>query len=159
MALAARLAAKFLGLSDDHPALSVWPHICDVLMMHSSTEVSQAYRRLYRQGLHAVQYASPARHILRRQLDQAFREGKFEDFDAQRIANTVFFLECAAREKGLEHRILKTLLHQRWWEMQSGKRRSECVLLMNFICASRSVLTWLIMLQTVTLETTGYTVP
>ena len=90
-------------------------------------EVIQAYRLLYRNGLHAIQYASPARHTLKYQLRQAFRKGRIEELDPQKIANTVHFLNCAARETGLEHRILKALLHVRWWDIQLGKRRSECV--------------------------------
>lgn len=96
-------------------------------MTGTSPMIIKAYRQLYRQGLHAVQYAPPARHILRHQLNQAFREGRIEDFDTQKVENTILFLKCAAKEKGLEHRILKTLLHVRWWDMQSGKRRSRCV--------------------------------
>ena len=104
-------------------------------MTHTSATTIKAYRQLYRQGLHAVQYAPPARHILRHQLNQAFREGRIEDFDLQKVANTILFLKCAAKEKGLEHRILKTLLHVRWWDMQLGKRRSQCVLRSNVRCA------------------------
>ena len=108
-------------------------------MTHSRIEIIQAYRRLYREGLHAVQYASPARHILRCQLDQAFRESGAEDFDAQKIENTLLFLKYAAKEKGIEHRILKTLLHVRWHDMQLAKQRSEYVLRALGSCASRSV--------------------
>lgn len=104
-------------------------------MTHTSAAIIKAYRQLYRQGLQAVQYASPARHILRHQLNQAFREGRFEDFDTQKVNNTILFLNCAAREKGLEHRILKTLLHVRWWDMKLGKKRSPCVLLSIVRCA------------------------
>lgn len=101
---------------------TVWPS-----MTHSRIEIIQAYRRLYREGLHAVQYASPARHILKGQLNQAFRESKAEDFDKQKINNTVLFLQYAAKETGIEHRILKALLHVRWHDIQLAKQRSEYV--------------------------------
>ena len=111
-----------------------WPS-----MTHSSIEIIQAYRRLYREGLHAVQYASPARHILKCQLNQAFRESGAQDFDAQKIENTLLFLKCAAKEKGIEHRILKTLLHVRWHEMKPAKQRSGYVSRALGSCASHSV--------------------
>ena len=98
-------------------------------MTLSKPELIQAYRQLYRHGLHAVQYASPARHVLRQQLSQAFRNGLVQDFDKRRIENTLLFLRNATKEKGLEHRILKNLLHMRWWDIQSRKQRQEWVLL------------------------------
>ena len=108
-------------------------------MTHSSMEIVQAYRQLYREGLHAVQYASPARHILRLQLNQAFREGGAEDFDTQKIKNTVLFLKCAAKEKGIEHRMLKSLLHVRWHDIQLVKQRAEYVFRALGNCASHFV--------------------
>ena len=96
--------------------------------MPNKSEILQAYRQLYRHGLRAVQYASPARYTLRHQLNQAFRQGDIKDFDAQKIKNTILFLKCASKAKGLEHRILKTLLHVRWWDTQIRKQRQECVL-------------------------------
>ena len=94
-------------------------------MTPNSFEVIQAYRRLYRQALHAVQYSSPARHVFRRQLNHAFRSGTRTDFDAHKINNTIAFLENATQDRGLEHRILKNLLHVRWWDAQPVKRRHE----------------------------------
>ena len=105
-------------------------------MTHSSTEIIQAYRQLYREGLHAVQYAAHARHILKCQLNQAFRQSKAEDFDTQKIKNTILFLKCAAKEKGVEHRMLKTLLHVRWHDIHLAKQRSQYVLRALGSCAS-----------------------
>ncbi|KAF6227733.1 hypothetical protein HO173_012063 [Letharia columbiana] len=75
--------------------------------------------------MYAVQYAAPARHTLRILLDNAYRTGNAADFDAQKITNTVTFLEGAAREKGLEHRVLKSLLHTWFWSVNSGKYRKS----------------------------------
>lgn len=88
-------------------------------------DIVQAYRRLYRQALHAVQYSSPARYTIRRQINLAFRNGTTKDFDTRKIDNTIHFLENATKERGLEHHILKNLLHIRWWDTQSMKRRHE----------------------------------
>ncbi|KAL9114374.1 MAG: hypothetical protein Q9187_007479, partial [Circinaria calcarea] len=85
-------------------------------MSVSQQQLVLAYRQLYRNGLHAVQYAKPARYTLKRILDQAFRNGTIEDFNALRIGNTILFLQNAAKEKGIEHKVLKNLLHVRWWE-------------------------------------------
>lgn len=86
-----------------------------------------AYRSLYRSALHAVQYSKPARYILRTTLRNAFREGTRADFNPKKIGNTILFLENAAKVKGLEHRILKNLMHVRWWE-RSNRRKVEYVL-------------------------------
>ena len=104
--------------------------ICNhrVLMSPSSQEIVRSYRILYRHALHAVQYAAPARHTLRVQLENAYRTGNAADFDAQKVNNTVTFLEGAAKEKGLEHKILKSLLHTWFWDVNARKRGKRCVL-------------------------------
>lgn len=94
-------------------------------MTPSSQEIVRSYRHLYRHAMYAVQYAAPARHTLRILLENAYRTGNAADFDAQKITNTVTFLEGAAREKGLEHRVLKSLLHTWFWSVNSGKHRKR----------------------------------
>jgi len=96
-------------------------------MIPSTPEVIQAYRHLFRQALHAVQYSSPARYVVRDQLSHAFRNGTRGNFNADNIKNTIEFLENATKESGLEHHILKNLLHIRWWDTKSKKRRREYV--------------------------------
>lgn len=71
--------------------------------------VLNAYRHLYQHSLRAVQYSSPARYAVRDRLRRVFRAGKLEDFDAARIQKTIGFLDNAARARGLEHKIVKTL--------------------------------------------------
>jgi hypothetical protein len=78
-----------------------------------ATEVIHAYRNLYRSLLHAVQYSSPARYIARDQLRAAFREPPRQPLDGEAVKRTIWFLEAAARERGLEHKILKNLLRVR----------------------------------------------
>jgi hypothetical protein len=80
----------------------------------TSREVIQAYRHLYQHSLRAVQYAKPQRYVVRDRLRHAFRNSRPEDLDQDKIAKTLEFLDGAARVKGLEHRMLKTLLHV-WW--------------------------------------------
>lgn len=83
--------------------------------MPNNLEVVHAYRHLLRAGLRAVQFSKPARFVVRDQLREGFREKKTPaaaagGFDAGRVGRTVLFLRAAARETGLEHRILKNLV-------------------------------------------------
>ena len=96
-------------------------------MAASSQEIVRSYRQLYRRGLHAVQYAAPARYTLKILLENQYRTGNAADFDAQKINNTLTFLEGAAKEKGLEHKMVKNLLHTWYWEVNVCKKKS-CVL-------------------------------
>lgn len=80
------------------------------------TPVVHAYRSLYRQGLKAIRYSTPARHVLRSTLRSSFRSSPREEFDQSRIDNTLAFMQRAAEFKGLEHRILRNLLMTRYWE-------------------------------------------
>lgn len=94
-------------------------------MTVNGREVAGSYRKLYRQALHAVQYSSPARYTVRDHLRLAFRSNAPETFDSSRIANTLLFLKYAADERGLEHRLLKTLVHVWWWQGYRHKQRKE----------------------------------
>ncbi|KAL1798742.1 hypothetical protein ACET3X_002779 [Alternaria dauci] len=51
----------------------------------------------------------------------AFRKGSAAEYDPQRIRNTLEFLQYAAKESGLEHKILKNLLFV-WWVQNNGGR-------------------------------------
>lgn len=85
-------------------------------------QVLHAYRGLYRAGLHAVQYSKPNRYVLRDQLRKAFRKEDPATFDQQKIDNTIEFLQIAARERGLEHKIVKNLLTTALWEKSSSHK-------------------------------------
>ena len=101
----------------------------------SKTQVITAYRHLFKTALRAVQYSQPARFVVRDRLRDAFRNPSSpfssskaqsaaeEGFDAVKIARTLEFLDGAARVKGLEHRILKNLMHV-WWEQGKLGRAS-----------------------------------
>ncbi|KAF2494105.1 DUF1763-domain-containing protein [Lophium mytilinum] len=76
-----------------------------------SSKIVHAYRHLYRHGLRAVQFSTPARYTLRDRLRLAFRTGDPLEFSQSKIDNTIEFLKGATRETGLEHRLLKSFLH------------------------------------------------
>lgn len=78
--------------------------------------VVHAYRHLYRQGLKAIHYSTPARYLLLQTLRKAYRSSPAEEFNATKINNTLRFLEQATKVAGMEHRILKNLLMARYWE-------------------------------------------
>lgn len=89
--------------------------------MTPNIQVIHAYRNLYRHLLKAVQYARPNRFIARDQLRKAFREPGAQ-LDPEGIKRTVWFLQAAAKERGLEHRILKNLLTVRGMNRPGGGR-------------------------------------
>lgn len=78
--------------------------------------VIHAYRHLFRQGLKACHYATPARYMLLQSLRKAYRSSPVEAFDATKIKNTLGFLERATEVAGMEHKIFKNLLMSRYWE-------------------------------------------
>lgn len=80
-------------------------------MSVSQRELVLAYRRLYKGLLHAVQYSQPARYVVRDRMRRAFSKSTLEDYNADRIERTLEFLDGAARVRGLEHKILKNLMH------------------------------------------------
>ncbi|KAI9737748.1 MAG: hypothetical protein M1834_009116 [Cirrosporium novae-zelandiae] len=86
----------------------------------SREQISGAYRSLYRASLQAVQYAQPARTIIVAKLRYEFRTRPVEDFQPPRIEKTIQFLQNAKQQKGIEHRILKRLLHT-WFFEQTYK--------------------------------------
>ncbi|KAL4954572.1 hypothetical protein BDW69DRAFT_138608 [Aspergillus filifer] len=86
-----------------------------------SKPIVAAYRQLYRHGLKAVNYSTPARHVLLRTLRSSFRSSSAREFDSQRITNTVTFLHRAADISGVEHKIVKNLLMIRYWDQPGVK--------------------------------------
>ncbi|KAF1928049.1 DUF1763-domain-containing protein [Didymella exigua CBS 183.55] len=91
----------------------------------SSEAVVYAYRHVLRQGLRAIQYSKPARFTLRDRLRSAFRKGAASDFDQQKIANTLEFLQYATKQNGLEHKVLRNLLLVWWNQDRGGRTRSR----------------------------------
>lgn len=85
----------------------------------STVNIIHAYRHIYRHILRAVQFSSPSRYIARDQLRAAFRDGASSP-DAESIKRTIWFFQAAAKEKGLEHKILKNLVR-----VQGEKIRKE----------------------------------
>ncbi|OAX79981.1 hypothetical protein ACJ72_05694 [Emergomyces africanus] len=78
--------------------------------------ILHAYRHLYRTGLQTIRYSCPGRYVLRWTLRKSFRNGPPNEFDPQRIVNTLEFLRHAANSTSTEHKIIKNLLHVRFWQ-------------------------------------------
>lgn len=91
--------------------------------MPTKGDILLSYRRLYRHGLQAVQYSAPARYNLRDRLRQRYRKGVTTDYDEPKIENTIEFLRGAAQERGLEHQIVKQLVHV-WWGEAFNKKQA-----------------------------------
>lgn len=47
-------------------------------------------------------------------LRDEFRKGNPKTFDQRRISNTITFLNLAAKETGLEHKLVKNLLRVKY---------------------------------------------
>jgi len=92
--------------------------------MTSPQDVIHAYRSLYRTALHAVRYTSPARYVIRDRLRRAFRDSQPSDFEPDRIANTILFLEAAAQDRGLEHKVVKNLCKVWYHEREQWMNRN-----------------------------------
>lgn len=91
-------------------------------------KVLLAYRHLYKAALRAVQYSKPSRYTARDCLRRAFRSEPASNLKPQAIARTLEFLDGAARAKGIEHKLVKNLLHVQW-----GRRRPQQVL-KSYVC-------------------------
>lgn len=89
--------------------------------MTANIQVIHAYRHLYRHLLQAIQYARPNRFIARDQLRAAFREPGAK-LDVEGIKRTLWFLQAAAKERGLEHKIVKNLLVVKGMNRPGGKK-------------------------------------
>ncbi|KAK7511009.1 uncharacterized protein IWZ02DRAFT_431035 [Phyllosticta citriasiana] len=89
------------------------------------TKILREYRRLYTWSLRAVQYSQPARYIVRDTLRHFFRKNAAASFDQEKVDNTVEFLRGAALERGMEHQIVKNLIHT--WKKEFVFSRSKTV--------------------------------
>ncbi|KAJ5086313.1 hypothetical protein NUU61_007620 [Penicillium alfredii] len=87
--------------------------------------VIHAYRHLYRQGLKAIRYSTPARHVLVNSLRASFRSSPQEELNPSKISNTLRFLERAAETTGMEHKIVRNLMLARFWERPQIAKESR----------------------------------
>lgn len=83
------------------------------------TTLLHAYRHLLRAALRAVQFSKPARYVVRDRIREGFQPPRTTTattthYDAERVRRTVWFLNAAAAEAGLESRILKSLVRVAW---------------------------------------------
>lgn len=86
--------------------------------MMADLEIIHAYRHLYRGLLHAIQFSKPARYTALHQLRRGFRE-KGAKYDPRGVTRTVLFLRAAARERGMEHQVLRNLLIVAWYRYEN----------------------------------------
>ena len=101
----------------------------------SPSEVLLAYRHLYKHLLRAVQYSKPARFVARDRMRRCFQKSTKDDYDPTRVARTLEFLDTAAKSRGLEHKIVKNLMHV-WWEQQNLRGAQLYVLMNAFECVT-----------------------
>jgi hypothetical protein len=87
----------------------------------SKLELLHAYRKLLRASLRAVQFSQPSRSTVIEQLRTGFRDPN-GTLDAERVRRTVWFLNAAAQERGLEHKILKNLCRVHWERMREARK-------------------------------------
>ncbi|PGH05620.1 hypothetical protein AJ80_08312 [Polytolypa hystricis UAMH7299] len=92
-----------------------------------------AYRHLYRTGLRTIRFARPARYVLRGILRSAFRSGSPEGFEPQRIVNTLQFLQRASEATTTEHKIVKTIIHVRFWQQPQMRKEKKLGYLSSFL--------------------------
>lgn len=86
----------------------------------SNKEIIHAYRHLYRAALKAVCYSQPASTVARNQLRGAFRL-KDATFNERAVRRTIWFLKNAAKDTGIEHKIVKNLLMVKFWKDHVAK--------------------------------------
>lgn len=79
------------------------------------------FRRLHRAALKAVRYSHPAKYQIRDAMRSAFRSEPAHPVDQQSITNTLEFLQRAESHAGIEHKILRNLLHVRYWQNHAKK--------------------------------------
>lgn len=84
-------------------------------------QIIYAYRHLYRSALKAVRYSQPASSVVRTQLRSAFRAADAV-YNERAVTRTIWFLKNAAKEAGIEHRILRNLLMVKWWREQTANQ-------------------------------------
>jgi hypothetical protein len=100
----------------------------------SKLEILHGYRHLYRAMLRAVQFSNRSRYVARDHLRKSFRN-EMDTLDPEAIKRTRWFLEAAAKERGLEHKILKNLVRKlpqpqdhkvsSWRQQQNLSQRSD----------------------------------
>lgn len=86
----------------------------------SQKKIIHAYRHLHRAALQAVCYSQPASTVVRQQLRSAFRASD-ATYRERAIKRTIWFLKNAAKEAGVEHRVIRNILMVKWWREQTAK--------------------------------------
>ncbi|KAF2083464.1 DUF1763-domain-containing protein [Saccharata proteae CBS 121410] len=106
-------------------------------MSASRQDILRAYRHIFTHSLRAVQYSTPSRYTVRDRLRHVFRTNSPEAFDQAKIDNTIEFLKGATREKGIEHKVVKTLVDI-WWDEPTFRRKPQAHNAKEVIRATRT---------------------
>lgn len=93
--------------------------------------IHSAYRQLLKTSLQAVRFSTPARYQIRNIIREAFRDSSSSTFNERQIKNTVAFLEQAREHNGFEHKILRNILHVRYWRDIPKKERAPQTMKQN----------------------------
>jgi hypothetical protein len=107
------------------PATGQWQTLPAIA---TQLDIIHTYRTLFRAALRAVQYSKPARYTARDRLRNAFRSNSPASYDTQKIASTLEFLHGAATTRGLEHKIVKNLMHV--WHVRDRLPRAHMYVLL-----------------------------
>ncbi|KAL7272887.1 hypothetical protein RUND412_004289 [Rhizina undulata] len=90
--------------------------------MVSKNLILASYRCVYKAGLAAIQFSTPARYAVRDKIRKAFRSSPPSAYSQLRIDNTVEFLRIAARRRGIEHQIIRNLCLVHYWQQMRSRR-------------------------------------
>lgn len=83
--------------------------------------IISAYRRLLRTSLQVVRHATPGRYQVVTILRDSFRNSPRSAFVPRRIEKTLTFLRHARDHQGKEVKIVRNILHIRWWREHPDK--------------------------------------
>ncbi|KAK9470296.1 uncharacterized protein V1510DRAFT_423511 [Dipodascopsis tothii] len=88
----------------------------------TSSRARALYRSVWRLSMRAIRKSSPQRYYLRRILRNFFTDPEIV-YEPVKFENTLLFLEAAEKYRGLEHKILKNLLHVAWSRRMAESKR------------------------------------
>ncbi|GAM82083.1 hypothetical protein ANO11243_000620 [Dothideomycetidae sp. 11243] len=91
-------------------------------MPRTVVDIRLAYRHLLTASYRAVKYSKPARYVLLERLRTSFRSQPVSSYDSAKLDRTLEFLRGAAAVNGVEHRLLRNLVHYWWQDMPDRKK-------------------------------------
>lgn len=92
------------------------------IQMVLTTKHRVQYRGLWRAGHAAVLDSVIGKRVIRAKLRGAFREPRTKDVDDTAVENTITLLTTAAKHKGTEHKLIKSLVFVHWGRHVARRR-------------------------------------